>query len=88
MTLHTRTIAGQPVTISTSPHGHMTIATEHGVYDGAPDTKGRASLIGSGVTEEAAIADLVEQLEDRAEDSALCAARNAEPSTSDTPERA
>jgi hypothetical protein len=33
-------------------------------YDGAPDAKGRRSLVGRGTTEAAAVADLMEKLED------------------------
>lgn len=37
------------------------------IYDGAPDSSARSKMIGRGATEEAAIADLLEQAEEYAE---------------------
>jgi hypothetical protein len=95
MTQHTRTIAGQPVKIHTAfdyppiPTRSFDWSAVTDNYDCDGDSEGFFTThpVGHGATEDEALADLIGQLEDRAEDSARCAARNAEPSPSDTPER-
>lgn len=70
MSAHTVTVAGEPVKIDTThvyppiPERRFDWSATLDDYDGAPDSSGPCSFIGRGPTEQAAIDDLVVQLEE------------------------